>query len=172
MLSIFVDALTSFAQTAYYDVLKGRDGNRIPLYRMLGVTNQKINSEFSVALLKFDFDEKSFYYVEKTGKQEYSNYIKRLPKEFNNLHGIEPWATSENYLNITADKKGFEKIFKSCSICFFPPSRKEMPHWLNTSSVGIESQLAPIDDIEGNLRKPIFIESSGEENKRWLLDVF
>ena len=172
MLSILVDALMLFAQTAYDDILKGGDGMRIPLFRLLGTVNQKINSEFAVAMLKFDFNEESFYYVEKTGKLEYSNYVMGIPKEFNNLQGIRSWETSEDCKRFTESKKIFEKVFKSCTICFFPPSRKETPHWLNTSSVGIESQLAPNDDIFGNLGKPIFIESSCDENKRWLLDVF
>lgn len=172
ILSIFADALMLFAQTAYYDILKGRDGLRIPLFRLLGTVNQKINSEFAVALLKFDHSEGSFYYVEKTGEQEYFSYVKSLPEEFDNLRRMNPWKPSEDYRQITDAKNNFEKIFRSCSICFFPASRKETPHWLNTSSLGIESQLAPNDDISGYLRKPIFIESSGEENKRWLLDVF
>ncbi len=172
VLSIIVDALMLFAQTAYYDILEGRDGKRIPLFRLLGTINQKINSEFAVALLKFDYGEGSFYYVEKTGKQDYFEYIKSLPTEFDNLRGMDAWKTSGDHRRITEAEKNFEKIFKSCSICFFPPSRKETPHWLNSSSLGIESQLMPNDDIIGYLRKPIFIESSCEENKRWILDVF
>lgn len=174
LLSIFVDALTLFAQTAYYDILKGRDGSRIPLFRLLGTTNQKINTEFAIALLKFDDigSEKSFYYVEKTGKLEYSDYVNSLPNEFNKLSGLEPWQPFVDYKGITESEENYEKIFKSCSICFFPASRKETPHWLNKSSIGIESHLAPNDDIHGYLRKPIFVESSVEENKRWLIDVF
>jgi hypothetical protein len=88
------------------------------------------------------------------------------------LSGIPPWETTEDYKDYTKAEKNFEEIFMGSSICFFPASRKEIPHWLNTGSLGIESQLAPNDNFDGYLRKPIFVESSGEENKRWLLDVF
>ncbi len=172
VLSMIVDALILFAQTAYYDILKGRDGNRVPLFRLLGILNQKINSEFGIALLKFVNNGTSFYYVEKTGKIEYLDYVKNIIEEFDNLKGITPWKTSEDYREYTIAKENYEDIFKRSSICFFPASRKETPHWLNTSSLGIESQLAPNDDIAGFLRKPIFVESSSEENKRWMLDVF
>jgi len=172
MLSMIVDALILFAQTAYYDILKGNDGIRMPLFRFLGTINQRINSEFGFAALKFDHNEKSFYYVEKTGELEYSSYIAKLPKEFGGLSSISPWETTEDCKRYTEAEKDFEEIFRGSSICFFPASRKETPHWLNTGSLGIESQLAPDDNFQGYLRKPIFVESSGEENKRWLLDVF
>jgi hypothetical protein len=172
MLSMIVDALILFAQTAYYDIIKGSDGYTIPLFRILGTINQKINSEFGVALLKFDHNGKSFYYVEKTGELEYSSYIAKLPKEFDSLSGIKPWEPTEDYKEYTKAEKNFEEIFMKSSICFFPASRKETPHWLNPRSLGIESQLVPNDDFHGYLRKPIFVESSSDENKRWLLDVF
>ena len=67
----------------------------------------------------------------------------------------------------------YEEFFRNSSVCYFPSSRNEIPHWLNPASIkGLDDSSFRIEmNISGKLRKPIFIESSVEENKSWLLDV-
>jgi predicted ATP-binding protein involved in virulence len=70
------------------------------------------------------------------------------------------------------DEKAFEDFFRTNAICYFPPSRKEFPHWLNTNSILNEVKFVVEQRLTKKLGKPIFIESSVQENKSWLLDVF
>lgn len=70
------------------------------------------------------------------------------------------------------DKKAFEDFFRTNAICYFPPSQKELPHWLNRHSLSDELKFLIEPKFTERLGKAIFIDSSVQENKIWLLDVF
>ncbi len=70
------------------------------------------------------------------------------------------------------NKKFFEGCFHQNVFCYFPPNRNELPHWLNSSSINLTPSFKIDKRMSGKLNKPIYVESSIEENKSWILDVF
>lgn len=168
--SYVVDALTEFAKVSYEDIVPPQ-GLKSPFFKFIGTRNQRTNSEFGIGLLQFIEGEQSFSYIDKSGILDSSTYGDKLLGRFEE---VKSWPKDGNYKNCTKNKQLFEKFFRDSSVCYFPPSRKETPHWLNPESISgpNESGFRIGQNISGRLRKPIFIESSAEENKSWLLDVF
>ena len=169
-ISYIVDALTEFAKTAYKDILVGQQPMYSPYFKITGGINQKVYSEYSIGLLEFSKNDKKYCYVDKSGNLDPNTYN---PNRRERFQSVASWMIDENQKLIAPeDKKAFEDFFRTNAICYFPPSRKELPHWLNRHSLSDELKFIIEPKFVERLGKPIFIESSVQENKIWLLDVF
>jgi hypothetical protein len=170
LLSYVVDALTEFAKISYQDIVPGQEFLRSPFFKFVGPRNQRTNSEFGIGLLQFNNGGQFFSYVDKSGILDSNTYADKLRGRFED---VKSWPREGNHKKCTQNKQFFEKFFEENSVCYFPPSRKEIPHWLNQASINEHNNLGfRINlNINGTLGKPIFIESCLEENKAWLLDV-
>lgn len=170
LLSYIVDALIEFAKSAFRDIVNNQNSFSAPYFKLIGSINQRMGSNFSLGYLRFLEKDKTFYYFDKTGSLDSITYIEKMPERFK---GIEAWPNDgfKKYVSQN-EKESFDKIYRSNSICYFPSSRNEPPHWLNISSVSREPSFDLDYDKANILSKPIFIEHSVEENKKWILDVF
>jgi hypothetical protein len=168
LLSYIVDALVELAKLSYEDIVTGQQFGISPFFKLSGPLNQRFNSKFSVGLLEFSDGDKKFSYVDKTGTIESVGYFDKLSNRFSNW----TWKTEGNDKKVSGDKNEIERIFKYDCICYFPPSRKEKPHWLNSESVQKDLSFDFEENITGVLDKPIYVESCVEDNKKWVLDVF
>jgi predicted ATP-dependent endonuclease of OLD family len=170
-LSYIVDALTEFAKIAYRDIVSGQKSSMYsPYFKIVGSLNQRVQSNFGIGLLQFLNKDTVYSYVDKTGNLDSTTYSEKIRGRF---EGVQSWSQIEDYkLVAPKDKKAFENLFRENSICYFPPSRKEFPHWLNRSSLEQEVRFVVEQEITGELGKPIFVESSVQENKSWILNVF
>jgi len=147
-------------------MVKGQGELGSPFFKVTGLINQRISSTFGVGLLQFTHEGKNYSYVDKSGFLDPNDYAKKMQGRFNGVS----WDKVGNK-KIT-NGEDFKDVFKKGSICYFPSSRREMPHWLNRESINDELTFKLEDEIEGILGKPVFVESCVEENKRWMLDVF
>lgn len=169
-LSYIVDALTEFAKIAYTDIVSGQQFRSSPYFKLISSTNQKVGSNFGIGLLQFSNKNTVYSYVDKSGNLDPASYSEKRRGRF---EAVQSWPQLDNYKLVSPeDTKAFEDLFRENSICYFPPSRKEIPHWLNRYSLEQDVGFIVEQGIAGKLGKPIFVESSVQENKSWLLDVF
>jgi hypothetical protein len=168
-LSYIADALIEFSKVAFDDTVKGMRVGNSPYFRLINPNNQKMHTKFGICLLEFFDESKSFSYVEKTGSLKQSEYFGKIRNRFNGITFTEKGNVKE-VSNCNSDI--MDPIFKRSSICFFPSTRRESPHWLNIPSVYDYCSFNLGNEITGKLGKPIFMESNAEETKKWLLDLF
>ncbi len=168
LLSYMVDALFEFAKIAFEDVMKGQAAFTSPYFKLTGSINQRVYSGYNIGLLQFVNGDKKYSYVDKSGNLNYDTYRSKIEGRF---EGIS-WDLEGNIKKHTGGKDDFAPVFSGNSICYFPSSRKEMPHWLNHESLTDGAVFDFEIPIAGVLGKPIFIESCAKENKRWVLDIY
>lgn len=167
-LSHVVDALMEFAKQAYQDVVPDQ-GFRSSYFKLTGPTNQRTGEQFGVALLGFAEAEGKYTYADKSGILDANAYRERTGDRFG--HDVTTWPLEGNHKAVSQAPEFFEKYFRDSAVCYFPPTRHEDPHWLNQGSVVDHSSFSFVQRLSGQLGKPLIVERSAEENKRWLLDV-
>lgn len=169
-LSYIVDALIEFAKLAYLDIVPEQTPMLSHYFKISGGSNQKLNSEFSIGLLDFIEEDRKYSYVDKTGKLDVNSYRDKTKGRFELVHS---WNVEGNHKVVAPqDKNFFEKCFYQNAFCYFPSNRREIPHWLNRKGIISEPVFKIEGKYNGQLKKPICIESSLKENKSWILDVF
>lgn len=169
LLSYIVDSLFELAKKAYDDIVPNQQFGLSPFFKISGKLNQRYNCEFSLGLLDFLDNGKKYSYREKTGSLDKDEIIEKTNGRFAD---VLSWQKDGVEKKSSGDKKELENIFRTNSICYFPPSRKEIPHWLNKKSLSDNITFDLNSDIAGMLGKPIYVESCVEENKKWVMDVF
>lgn len=170
LLSYIVDALFELAKKAYNDIVPDQHIGHSPFFKLTGGINQRFDCGFGIGLLEFSEEEKRYSYLDKTGSLDAGEYKDKAQGRFNQ---VLSWEKEEVIKKTVGDQKDLEKIFKQNSICYFPPNRKEKPHWLYSESLSDDLTFKSLEeDIKGILGKPIYVESCVEENKKWVLDVF
>lgn len=170
VLSYIADALVEFAKIDFIDVVQGQQALSTPYFRWILGTNQRSNAPFGICLLEFVNDTARHSYVDKSGTLDPASFTAKLKGRF---LGAEQWDIQKNdkktFSNDAEERKNF---FERGAVVYFPPSRKENPHWLNVESISSPLAINSSQKLDRHLRKPIFVESSAEKNKSWLLDVF
>lgn len=169
LLSYIVDSLFELAKKAYDDIVPNQQVGLSPFFKISGKINQRCNCEFSLGLLDFLDNGKKYSYRDKTGSLDKEEIIEKTNGRFVD---VLSWQKDGVEKISSGDKKELENIFRTNSICYFPPSRKEIPHWLNKKSLSDDIIFDLNSDIAGMLGKPIYVESCVEENKKWVMDVF
>lgn len=167
-LSHIVDALVEFAKSAYQDILVGQGGVHSPYFKILGGTNQRIETDFGIALLRFSDDKADHCYVDKSGVLAFNDYTDKMNGRF---PSVTSWPTEDSHKATTIPQERSRDFFRESSVCYFPSARHESPHWLNRESVNDESIFHFAENYADRLYKPIIVESAARENKQWLLDV-
>lgn len=170
LLSYIADALLEFAKIDFRDVVRGQATLRSPYFRWVTPINQRSDTAFAIALLEFGKGNDIHTYVDKTGNLDPSAYADRIRGRFS---GVDSWAIEGNHKQVhSSNAAGRKDFFEQDVACYFPPSRKEQPHWLNPESLEDSGNWNRPFRIGDMLEKPIYVESSANENKRWILDVF
>lgn len=170
LLSTIADALILMATPHFQDIVP-QQGLGHAYFKILGATNQRMNTTHALALLGFKHSSKYAVYVEKTGNLS-TSMVSQLSPRFNGA----TWPQDGNSKTFSGlEKDEVQILCRTSALCFFPSSRRELPHWLNATTVGERPDNSP--RLEENsqfsniLGKPVFIERCSEENKQWILDV-
>jgi hypothetical protein len=125
-----------------------------------------------LALLGFQHGSARAVYVEKTGSLPLKYLEPLLASRFTKVTWPDP-GQAKSFTGFEED--AVRAICQSSALCFFPSTRKELPHWLNPNAIGERGDAAPrleeFSRVNNRLEKPFFIERCGEDNKRWILDV-
>ena len=168
-LSHIADALVEFAKTAFRDVVGNQNTHYNPYLRLVSPRNHTSGASYGLALLEFRSPGKSFGFAEKTGTLDPQAISSKLAGRFS---AVANWPKDGNHKSHQPeDKEVFEAFFVNSSVCYFPTTRRELPHWLNRGVIPDAPSYGEDERLAGILAKPIIVESSWANNKQWLLDV-
>lgn len=166
-LSYIVDALTEFAKKAFQDIVPS-EGIRTPYYRFIQPSAIRSGQQFSLSLLHLKVNNDNLYYCEKSGDINSTTFSPDVKSVF---HPVWNWKTEGNHKDVRGDKMIIETEMQKGAYAFFPVSRHENPVWQNPRSLK-PSLGAPVAHyLDGNLNKPILVETCADENISWILDV-
>jgi len=171
LLATITDALTLMSAPHFSDVVP-QMGLGHAYFKILGGSNQRVKSSHSLALLGFRHASTQASYVEKTGKLNQS----QIPSAIKARFAGATWSETGDVKTFTGfDESSIKSICRVSALCFFPSSRRELPHWLNVDAIGENPDKEPSLDeasrFSNILGKPLFVERCREQNKRWILNV-
>lgn len=167
VLAHVADALMELAALHYADVLPMR-GLGHQFFKVTGGTQVRTGSSGSISFLAFSDGDRKFLYLDKAGSLRVEDArlkIADLPES------LGSWQPEETFKRAIGDKAALVDIFTSGVYSFFPSSRSEVPHWLNSSETEIVEKFSLKTRFSNRLDTPLVIISSAAENESWLLDV-
>lgn len=167
-LAYFLDALAELAKNKFSDIAIGQQIGHSPYFKLTSGGDIRSLSGSSLCLLEFSDADNKFCYVEKVGQIDPQSYTGKLRGRF---ESVQSWPENEPYKVATGDEKQIETFFQTGSVCFFPSSRHERPHWLNFSAVEDRPLFSSNQRMSGVLGKPLIVERAAEDNQQWLMDV-
>jgi hypothetical protein len=169
-LAYILDALAELAKKKFRDISIGQRQDFSPYIKITGGGDTRSLSGNSISLIEFIEGDSKFCYLERIGTIDPINYTERLRGRF---ESVKSWPMDDSsYKVTTGNEKQIETLFETGSVCFFPCSRNERPHWLNSSAVEDRPLFRNNQKFSGVLKKPLIIERSAEDNQQWLMDVF
>lgn len=169
VLAYVLDALAQLAKERFGDVVRDQRLGHKPFVKVASSGDSRSLSGSHVTLLDFFDGNNQFSYVEKVGPFDQSVLTERLRGRFGS---VLKWPDDKQfYKHVTGDKSRIEAIFQSNALCYFPASRHERPHWLNTDAIHNQPIFGDYARIQGRLDKPLITERTADENRQWLLDI-
>lgn len=167
LLSIIADALFEAAAAHYTNVLPSAGGVARHWFRISGGATTSAGASGQCAILRFEHDGKDYFYAEKAGSLDPAEVRARLPESVK----FEPrWQKTEAFKSFPLPGDLVEAIFEGGAYVYFPSSRSEVPHWLNTGSLQKEAFDTSLR-VTKNLRKPVYVEQGLDQLKQWLLSL-
>jgi AAA domain, putative AbiEii toxin, Type IV TA system len=169
-LAYILDALAELAKKKFRDISIGQRQDFSPYIKITGGGDIRSLSGNSITLVEFIEGDSKFCYLERIGTIDPIDYTEKRRGRF---ESVKSWPMDDSsYKVTTGDEKQIETLFETGSVCFFPCSRNERPHWLNSSAVEDQPLFRNNQKFSGVLKKPLIIERSAEDNQQWLMDVF
>lgn len=169
VLAYIVDALAELAKQHFSDIVRNQRFGHMPFMKLTSTGDSRSPSQTHCCLLEFAAGEQRFSYVEKVGVVDPQSVSEKLRGRFSAVSG---WPKEKPFhKHAVGDKKHIETFFESGAVCFFPASRHERPHWLNTVAVDDQMVFGDYSRMQGELRKPLVVERAAENNRQWLMDV-
>lgn len=170
LLSSIIDSFHEFANDSFDNVLP-KHGFGYRYFKITGLNNQKINTDYGFNYLQFKNNLQILEYIDKSGKLNFSESKLKT----NNLLTISnQWDDEKNLKKHTSVKgdEEFKSMFLGGCYCYFPSDRYEYPYWLGNDIKDFDEQLSDPKTFSNSLNKPIIIRKSLQEVKNWILDVF
>lgn len=168
-LAYVLDALAELAKKKFSDIAIGQQVGHSPFFKLTSGGDSRSLSGSTLCLLEFSDADNKFCYIEKVGQIDPQSYTIKLRGRFESL---QSWPENEPVYKVaTGDERQIETFFKTGSVCFFPSSRHERPHWLNFSAVEERPLFNTNQRMSGVLGKPLVVERSAEDNQQWLMDI-
>ena len=158
LLSSIVDFFYQLAQGSFDDILP-KDGMGYKYFKISGMNNKRVHTEYGFSYLQFEKDSKKYEYIDKNGKLSFEE----CQSKTNNLLTLNnEWKSERNHKENTSTKNGddFSKDFQANSYCYFPSDRFEYPYWINEETVHQQEQFNDYSSFSGRLDKSIIIRQS------------
>jgi hypothetical protein len=169
VLAYIVDALAELAKEHFRDIVLDQRVGHMPFVKVASSGDSRSLSGSHCCLLEFVDGEQRFGYVEKVGMMDPQSVAEELRGRFS---AVSAWPKDEPFhKRAVGDQNCIETFFQSGAVCFFPASRHERPHWLNTDAVDDQAVFGDYSRMQGELRKPLVVERAAENNRQWLMDV-
>lgn len=168
-LAYVLDALAELAKKKFRDIAIGQHIGHSPFFKVTSGGDTHSLSGSSLCLLEFSDADNKFCYVERVGQIDLEDCVTKLRGRFK---PVQSWQKNElSHKKVTGDEKQIETFFQDGAVCFFPSSRHERPHWLNSDAVEDQPLFGNDRKILGKLGKPLIVERTAEDNQQWLMDV-
>ncbi|SDM73028.1 AAA family ATPase [Bacillus sp. OK048] len=170
LLSHMADSFIEFAKQSFRDIVNSTGNNPNPFFKVTGSINQKTGKQYGLAYLRFkNTDNIPYEYLDKSGNLPLQDaiYITNNFLQGNQLQ----WNDNNPIKWVTQNSEAITTLFNNNTFCYFPPSRYESPHWLNTGSIKDET-LNLTKRFSGILGRDIVVRNALDYNKKWILDVF
>ncbi|MEG4208503.1 AAA family ATPase [Microcoleus sp. S13_B4] len=169
VLAYILDALAELAKRKFSDIAIGQQMGQSPFFKVTSRGDIRSLSGSSLSLLEFSDADSNFCYIEKVGQIDPQGYALKIKERFK---PVQYWPENEPFHKVvTGDENRIETFFQTGTVCFFPSSRHERPHWLNVSAVEERPLFSNNQRISGLLEKPLIVERAAEDNQQWLMDV-
>jgi len=168
-LAYVLDALAELAKKKFSDIARGQQVNHSPFFKVSSGGDIRSLSGSTLCLLEFSDADNKFCYVEKVGQIDPQSYTRKLRGRFESVQSLP--ENEPLYKVATGDEKQIKTFFHTGSVCFFPSSRHERPHWLNISAVEDLPVFSSDQRMSGVLGKPLIVERAAEDNRQWLMDI-
>lgn len=165
-LAYVLDALAELAKKKFSDITIGQQMGSSPFLKLMSSGHTRSLSGSSLGFLEFSDADSKFCYLEKVGDIDLPSYAMNLRGRFELLQENEVPCKF-----VTGDEKQIETFFRTGTVCFFPSSRNERPHWLNVSAVEDKPLFGNNQRISRILGKPLIVERAAEDNQQWLMDI-
>ena len=158
-----------FAKTSLPMTLCPSDGLNTPFFRIVQSSAIRSGESFSLSLLRFKTAGDDLHYCEKAGHLDPNTHAPDLKSVF---APVWNWQQDEPYKEVSHNQEVIKTEMEKGSHVFFPASRREDPDWLNPRSLIVGLQDSAIRRFDGELAKPIRVDTCTEESISWILDVF
>lgn len=164
LLSIIADALYEGAANGYPGVLTSSSEGR-NWFRLSGGITRTVGMQGSCALIEFCDGQGNLFYTEKNGRMPPQGVKERIK---GSLSGRVSWDEKDNTVKeFKLSEQKSREIYGAQVFLYFPASRRETPHWLNTDAppnIDFETRIK----IANKLDKPIFVETGLPQFVQWL----
>ena len=127
LLSVVADALIELATQAFRDISPSQ-GLGTSYFRIVGNRNIQVGKDFELSAVRFAEASTPLLYRAKAGKLDPHSVTTEMAK----FPGLGTWKTDENVKDVVGDRELVRQIFNQGAYVFFPSTRFEVPHWLNT----------------------------------------
>jgi predicted ATPase len=168
LLSIIADALIAAAANCYTDVLPRMSATNKPFFRIVGARTIRTGTPGSFTVMEFEHEGTTHRFSEKGGRVPSAEARARLPES---LQRAVIWGDDDNNVKqFRIQRQQADQIFRQGVYAYFPSSRAEAPHWLNTETIAaaeFDLQLR----FTGRLSQPIYVEKALERLQQWILSV-
>lgn len=170
VLAYIIDALAELAKVQFRDIVNDQRIGHMPFIKVSSGGDSRSLSGPHYCFLEFAKNEKKCCYVEKVGALDPKSLTQKMRGRF---QSIAFWKKDDAFhKKANGEKKQIEEFFQKCSVCFFPASRHERPHWRSTIAIDDQQVYGDYTRMQGELRKPLVVERAAEDNRQWLMDVF
>ncbi|WP_394277407.1 hypothetical protein, partial [Luteococcus sp.] len=132
LISILADAIIEGAAAHHPDVTTHSSGLARNWFRVVGGATQRAQTDGSYAIVEFDDGDSPLQFVQKAGSIESPT----SDTHRNQITPSQPWVKDGAPLKqFYIDQETSQRIYSKGVYAFFPVSRSEKPHWLNSESL-------------------------------------
>lgn len=163
LLSSIADALIQAASVGYEDIVPSA-GMKRPWFRIVGPGTISAGASSGCTLLRFTHAGQTHWSFEQIGQLAHEDLQARLPES---MRGVPSWPKVSASKDFPITEEAARQIFGSGAYAYFPSSRAEVPHWLNTESLTEES-LDFTPRFSTRLGRPVYVERGLAQVRQWL----
>jgi len=166
VLSIVADALIEIAAHHFNDITPSEPSGR-SFFRIVGGRNQRTTATFELAALRFIDGSNEFFYCSKAGNLSPAIVAQDMAR----YAPVKDWPEKENHKAVHGPEQEIAAIYEKGAYIFFPSTRFEIPHWVNSSLLERDPDADFTPKFTQKLRKPIVVQSAMNTLKPWIVDV-
>lgn len=164
ILSLIADAIVEGASQHHSDVVAPSGGVDRHWFRIVGGATLRRGAPGGFALLRFEEGGTSYVYTQKAGEFPPASVPPDLSPA---LRPHANWSDAESVKLFPLGEDASRRIYQEGCYAYFPASRSELPHWMNSESLR-ENDFNVEARYSGRLGRPLYIDRGIERLQRWI----